>query len=391
MMGLETLLEAAKYLEYKAEVEARGEKGFPDLPSNGTSSVALPTTSHNNGFVNHGVVPNGIHYLSQAAFKSHHTNTSTSLPRVPEPVNGFKISPDHSYRLINQINQSPTFDFNGGTNRITKNNNTSLNNNRNSGTREVHNKLEKNRRAHLKECFELLKSQLPAFEDRKISNLAILRSSLRHIQTLKRKEREYEHEMERLAREKIALQQRLSTLKKDMLGKWDHLDWRAMIPEDLDVDIEGHNGSAIDTLSSEPLENHRSSESEPNSPSEATQPPKKNDMELEESSDSQYPLSLTVNNCHIGENNSTKKLFGSVNGINGISSTGPISLVTTSKLSSSPLAAITVEKTANSPIGGASYVNNTSGKGFSVLNNSAVAVSSKIEIGQYYDDEKMCK
>lgn len=53
---------------------------------------------------------------------------------------------------------------------------------RNSGTREVHNKLEKNRRAHLKECFELLKSQLPTFEDRKISNLAILRSSLRHIQ-----------------------------------------------------------------------------------------------------------------------------------------------------------------------------------------------------------------
>lgn len=55
-------------------------------------------------------------------------------------------------------------------------------NNRNSGTREVHNKLEKNRRAHLKECFELLKSHLPSFEDRKISNLAILRSSLRHIQ-----------------------------------------------------------------------------------------------------------------------------------------------------------------------------------------------------------------
>jgi len=42
-----------------------------------------------------------------------------------------------------------------------------------------------------------------------------------------------------------------------------------------------------------------------------------------------------------------------MNGVNGISGNGPISLVTTTKLSSSPLAAITVEKTASSPIGNA--------------------------------------
>ena len=46
-----------------------------------------------------------------------------------------------------------------------------------------------------------------------------------------------------------------------------------------------------------------------------------------------------------------KKFYGQVNGVNGISGSGPISLVTTTKLSSSPLAAITVEKTASSPIG----------------------------------------
>jgi hypothetical protein len=52
-----------------------------------------------------------------------------------------------------------------------------------SGTREVHNKLEKNRRAHLKECFELLKRQLPVSQDeKKSSNLSILHSALRHIQ-----------------------------------------------------------------------------------------------------------------------------------------------------------------------------------------------------------------
>ncbi|KAL0818108.1 hypothetical protein ABMA28_008637 [Loxostege sticticalis] len=86
-----------------------------------------------------------------------------------------------------------------------------------AGTREVHNKLEKNRRAHLKECFELLKRHLPATpDDKKTSNLSILGSAIRYIQVLRRKERECEHEMERLAREKIAAQQRLAALKREV-------------------------------------------------------------------------------------------------------------------------------------------------------------------------------
>ncbi|KAM3869420.1 MAX network transcriptional repressor b [Diretmus argenteus] len=85
-----------------------------------------------------------------------------------------------------------------------------------AGTREVHNKLEKNRRAHLKECFETLKKNVPNVDEKKTSNLSVLRSALRYIQTLKRKEKEYEHEMERLAREKIATQQRLSELKNEL-------------------------------------------------------------------------------------------------------------------------------------------------------------------------------
>ncbi|KAJ0172936.1 hypothetical protein K1T71_011112 [Dendrolimus kikuchii] len=87
-----------------------------------------------------------------------------------------------------------------------------------AGTREVHNKLEKNRRAHLKECFEMLKRQLPTTpDDKKTSNLSILGSAIRYIQVLRRKERECEHEMERLAREKIAAQQRLAALKREVV------------------------------------------------------------------------------------------------------------------------------------------------------------------------------
>ncbi|KAE9523371.1 hypothetical protein AGLY_016319 [Aphis glycines] len=106
-----------------------------------------------------------------------------------------------------------------------------------SGTREVHNKLEKNRRAHLKECFELLKKQVPASQDeKKTSNLSILRSAIRYIQVLRRRERELEHEMERLAREKIWAQQRHASLKKELAAKWDHIDFSKLLP-DLPPDV----------------------------------------------------------------------------------------------------------------------------------------------------------
>ncbi|KAL3970879.1 Arf-GAP with SH3 domain, ANK repeat and PH domain-containing protein [Sarotherodon galilaeus] len=93
-----------------------------------------------------------------------------------------------------------------------------------AGTREVHNKLEKNRRAHLKECFETLKKNVPNIDEKKTSNLSVLRSALRYIQTLKRKEKEYEHEMERLAREKIATQQRLAELKNELSQNMDAIE-----------------------------------------------------------------------------------------------------------------------------------------------------------------------
>lgn len=93
-----------------------------------------------------------------------------------------------------------------------------------AGTREVHNKLEKNRRAHLKECFETLKKNIPNVDEKKTSNLSVLRCTLRYIQTLKRKEKDYEHEMERLAREKIALQQRLAELKNELSQQLDVIE-----------------------------------------------------------------------------------------------------------------------------------------------------------------------
>ncbi|XP_014236442.1 uncharacterized protein DDB_G0284459-like [Trichogramma pretiosum] len=107
-----------------------------------------------------------------------------------------------------------------------------------SGTREVHNKLEKNRRAHLKECFETLKKQLPPSDDKKASNLAILHQSLKHIQSLKKKEREHEHEMERLARDKITGQQRLAVLKRELSLRHENIDFNAILPTEPDEEFQ---------------------------------------------------------------------------------------------------------------------------------------------------------
>ena len=38
------------------------------------------------------------------------------------------------------------------------------------------------RRKHLKECFETLKAEIPNMDDKKTSNLSILRSAFRYIQ-----------------------------------------------------------------------------------------------------------------------------------------------------------------------------------------------------------------
>ncbi|ETN63299.1 hypothetical protein AND_004994 [Anopheles darlingi] len=118
------------------------------------------------------------------------------------------------------------------------------------GTREVHNKLEKNRRAHLKECFEQLKKQLSLQPDeKKISNLSILHAAIRHIQVLKRKEREFEHEMERLAKEKIAAQNRILLLKREITQMGD-VDVSRLAPDTDMIPNPTTNGGSAGVVAS---------------------------------------------------------------------------------------------------------------------------------------------
>lgn len=81
--------------------------------------------------------------------------------------------------------------------------------------RELHKTLEKNRRAHLRHCFELLKAELPASEcvDKKTSHINIIRSAIGYVLTLRQQEVEIDNELQRLTKIKNELTENLSKLR----------------------------------------------------------------------------------------------------------------------------------------------------------------------------------
>uniref|UniRef100_A0A1Q3FJM4 Max-binding protein MNT n=2 Tax=Culex tarsalis TaxID=7177 RepID=A0A1Q3FJM4_CULTA len=171
--------------------------------------------------------------LSSSSSTSSASSTSSPLPHDLVIVQQQQQQHQHQL-LLSSSQQSPPGGLSsgllvhvptGGRRRTVSSNSNGV------GTREVHNKLEKNRRAHLKECFEQLKKQLTLQPDeKKTSNLSILHAAIRHIQVLKRKEREYEHEMERLAKEKISSQNRILVLKRE-LSQWGDVDFSRLAPD----------------------------------------------------------------------------------------------------------------------------------------------------------------
>ncbi|XP_063388466.1 max-binding protein MNT-like isoform X2 [Cydia fagiglandana] len=210
MSLLDTLLEAARFIELQERrLQAEEE---PKSPVSVRVVTGLSVTARSNGVVR----PTSPVPVTPAPAALVFEPAPAPAPAPPAPLLDFVQ--EHSRPRTSstshgtpQIPSPPSVGSNGSSSG------SGSGSAPRAGTREVHNKLEKNRRAHLKECFELLKRQLPATpDDKKTSNLSILASAIRYIQVLRRKERECEHEMERLAREKIAAQQRLAALKREV-------------------------------------------------------------------------------------------------------------------------------------------------------------------------------
>ncbi|KAF2885448.1 hypothetical protein ILUMI_20728 [Ignelater luminosus] len=184
-MSLDTLLEAARYLELQELKEQQQRQALAPLVRTHPQPAPLPSQTQPTAIIKPKQEP--------AVTTVQQQQQQQQQQQPPQQQSHQQRVIQNSFDIINplvideggeQKRKQPPLVFR-------------------SGTREVHNKLEKHRRAHLKECFDVLKKQLPSqVDEKKTSNLSILHSALLYIQSLKRKERELEHEMERLAREK---------------------------------------------------------------------------------------------------------------------------------------------------------------------------------------------
>ncbi|XP_025091462.1 max-binding protein MNT-like isoform X2 [Pomacea canaliculata] len=138
-----------------------------------------------------------------------------------------------------------------------------------AGTREVHNKLEKNRRAHLKECFDALKQHLSSKEEKKTSNLSILRGAIKCIQNLRRCEKELEQELQKLAQQKSKLRHRLEQLYSEM----DQMNVKVDIECFMQQASEDQESNSTNTATEGP-ESTRASDVEEDEEQEAPPPPR---------------------------------------------------------------------------------------------------------------------
>uniref|UniRef100_A0A1B6GXU6 BHLH domain-containing protein n=2 Tax=Proconiini TaxID=565685 RepID=A0A1B6GXU6_9HEMI len=86
-------------------------------------------------------------------------------------------------------------------------------NKKSQGNRTTHNELEKNRRAHLRNCLEKLKEMVPlGHEASRHTTLGLLTKAKRFIKNLENQERKHEIQKEHLSREHRYLRRRLEQL-----------------------------------------------------------------------------------------------------------------------------------------------------------------------------------
>lgn len=113
--------------------------------------------------------------------------------------------------------------------------------------REMHKTLEKNRRAHLRHCFEVLKDELPPneYNEKKSSHINIISCAIRYIQHLKRTETELNNQTERLVRTKIRFQTQIAQLMDDLKD----LNYESELSDA--IQYEGHSDGNSDGHSDE--------------------------------------------------------------------------------------------------------------------------------------------
>lgn len=87
--------------------------------------------------------------------------------------------------------------------------------------RELHKTLEKNRRAHLRSCFNELMNELPKTEytEKKYSHINIIHYAIRYIHQLKQTELDHKEELNKLSRLRSEYENSLFSLKQQLIDE----------------------------------------------------------------------------------------------------------------------------------------------------------------------------
>jgi len=233
-MNIETLLQAAQILESQQSIPpkkrlARGER---ETPNNHIPTSILSSTTINTNPI---IIPQTTSLIKNEHFDQY-------------PQRDLNLNLHHLNHLAQQHLTSDRNDDDDDDDIVDQNTerNSEISNRVQTTCfrdREIHNRLEKHRRAHLKDCFDTLKAEVPCQRDRKITNLQVLNLAIKYIQSLTRKEREYENEMALLTSRNIELQQRLGTLKAELNSEGHDVDTWLDSCSDIDRSVSTRTAS----------------------------------------------------------------------------------------------------------------------------------------------------
>jgi hypothetical protein len=178
-MNIETLLQAAQILESQQSIPpkkrlARGERQTPNnhIPTSILSSTTINTNPiiipHSTSLIkneHHEQYPQldlnlNLHHLNHLVQQQSHLSQQNLIADQNDDDDDDDIdqNTDRNSEISNRVQTTCFRD------------------------REIHNRLEKHRRAHLKDCFDSLKAEVPCQPDRKITNLQVLNLSIKYIQ-----------------------------------------------------------------------------------------------------------------------------------------------------------------------------------------------------------------
>lgn len=233
-MSLETLLEAAEFLERNNNFKTTdGNQQSIDVNSVGGHLKIDPNLPISFQFHTYSSVPNS-------------TNSTSLVERNKLRINSHSRTKSASFSVSNSAFQQSRATIRRNRN-LTSSDKTSVSE-ATTRHRELHKTLEKNRRVHLRSCFNELMNELPKSEyaEKKYSHINIIHFAIRYIHQLKQTESDQIEELDKLNRIRGEYQSSLHNLKQQLIDELNNQHKPNSTNQSSDSSLEDLNDSYSD-------------------------------------------------------------------------------------------------------------------------------------------------